>query len=120
MRTTIHVDRAVQGPHVLSVVRDEFARDGIDLFRDAHGALRAPLIRSRMRSALQITDAPLSGIKRLGSQPARFIQRYSRVIAEGRTCTSLHAVLPVPHDPFSGEIGRLSQHLFNTGSRAGL
>src|SRR5262249_14230497 len=87
---------------------------------DAHGALRAPLIRSWMRSALQITDAPLAGIKRLGSQATRIIQRYSRVIAKCRTCTSLHSVLPIAHDPFSGEIGRLSQHLFNTGSRAGL
>src|SRR5262245_22940317 len=120
MRATIHVDRAVQRPHVLSVVRDEFARDRIDLFRDAHGALSAPLIRSWMRSALQITDAPLAGVKRLGSQATRIIQRYSGVVAKCRTCTSLHSVLPIAHDPFSGEIGRLSQHLFNTGSRAGL
>src|SRR5207245_10616733 len=86
--------------------------------RDPHGTLSAPLIGNRMRPALQILDAPFTGVKCLRPQASGLIQRHAQIIAKRGAGTPLHAILPVPDHPFSSNISGLGKPLFAAGSGA--
>ena len=73
-----------------------------------------------MWPALQILDAPFTGVKCFGPQAARLIQRHAQIITKRGTGAPFHPVLPIAYNPFSGNIGRLCQNLFHAGSGAGL
>ena len=74
MRASIHVNGAIQRSYKRDVIGHQLAGHGIDFLADAHPALRAPLIRNRMRPALKILEAPLACIECIGSQPAGLIE----------------------------------------------
>ena len=73
-----------------------------------------------MGPALQILHAPFTGVKCLGSQTSCLIERHAQIIAKRGARTPLHPILPVSDDPFSGNIRRLREHLFDAGSGASL
>src|SRR5439155_8465299 len=74
MRASIHVNGAIQRSHKRDVIGYQLVGYGIGFLADTHSALRAPLIRNRMRPALKILEAPLACVECIGPQPAGLIE----------------------------------------------
>ena len=58
MRPPVHVNRPVQRPHKLNVIRSDVARQGVLFLEDARPSEAAPLVGGRVRSALIFRCSP--------------------------------------------------------------
>ncbi len=93
MRAAIHINRALQRPQIFEMIRGDLARYRIHLRRDAHRAQCAPLIRSWMRPALELREAPFRMVVTVGLHSTRIVERNTLIIAQRRTARTFVIVL---------------------------
>jgi hypothetical protein len=85
----------------------KIAPDGIHFVPESYATQRAPLIRSRMRAALKLGQAPLGMVVAVGLSAAGVVERNPLIIAQRRPPGSLVVVFVNALGPDARKVGQL-------------